>query len=1391
MQTIRIFISSPGDVAIERERAREVVESLRRRYARAFHLKPVLWEDLPLQPDASFQQGIDVILSDQGADIAIFILWSRLGSPTGKRILKDDGGEYRSGTERELDLMLKARTQTRDREGKSRPEILVYTRQDDASFAEALRSARTTEDQKILLYQKELVENFIQETFHDAESKTNVGAFFPFDRPLTFTQRLRVHLQDILDRMVGGMAEVIWDIGKQGPPFLGLESFQFEHADVFFGREEETLEALHALKQKASEGCAFLLLSGASGSGKSSLALAGLLPAIVRASSSAANAEDEPHATVWRSLVVTPSALGPDPIASLVKLMTGENVLPELLQSDATVDELVRDLRLGSRQVFRYTVQSAIEKLSTRQGEQGRLLLAIDQLEELFTMADLAAESRTSFLNFLETAARSGSVWVVATMRSDFYQLLQTEPALVRMKEGAGMFDVLAPQTDALQRLIEEPARVSGLRYEQRDGQSLAHRILNDAAAHAELLPLVGFVLRELYEKSGDERILTFVAYEELGGVEGALAKRAEEVFEQLPAESRAALDSVLQALVTLGGDDEQEKPVRQRAAISFFADKPSAMRLVEQFIKARLFSSARDEVSGAAVVSVAHESLLRVWWRAIEWKNHNFDFLRTRARIASRIKDGSPLLAGDPLLDQSKIFLATHREGFSLEQLDFIDLSYRNAEHLRLRAEKKRRLVLMGLISLTLLSVIVGGVAVRQSQRAQAEGQKAVREGQKAVRQLALADLQKAVVRNVPPSRAEALAYLARSVRNDPRQLSAGRLLMHRLAEGGYFMPLEQQATTATPVDLNDRNWVERDPEGRWQASHSELFSDSGTTEVTIHCKQEDGNIIRKTYVVPSTMPLEGPVFSDDLSRFAIVESKSSEYGSSSTLFVYDLSESSVPFAVQEYDAQLATPISFSPDGTFLMVDSGILQLFELGNRGGLRLIDEFEHEDPNQGLRLGSLVWLSEGNTRQFQIAKKIHKEVGRSLSEISFNASKQAEALVSSEGIQIGGYLYSKPEELKQAGQSQNQPWQLVRHPKREAVLLFFSEGKNTRLELRNEPWQNNSPLWSYFCKAMGSGAEAIFHPEGHLLFIKASDAAIGGGELSVIDPDHGFTLYSVDTVGMHLSGDGKQVVAEGGEGSAGLILPLLQNDSSVPPWLADFAEALGGMKIAEDGGLVRLTTNQRWSILRSSLAAASAAKDPWADFLSKFFSLDIKHYEAPVKGYTGWPISRTNPDIKTPTAQPEEAAAAYIREAKETLAEKKGPMRDEDSAQDEWTEFKHYAEAEAYFNGEDREENLQLAAKHFRIAAEKGYARAQHKLGVCYALGKGVEQNQELAVAWYQKAAAQGFAEAEYDLGVRYILGKGVAKDPVKGRELYRRAAENGNEEAINALKRNTK
>ena len=128
MKTLRIFISSPGDVAEEREKAKQVIADLQRRYGDAATLVPVLWEDLAIPATASFQEGIDFVLSERHRiDIAVFILWSRLGSPLGACIQKPDGTPYLSGTEREFDLMLTAFEQS----GGKIPVILAYTRRDE------------------------------------------------------------------------------------------------------------------------------------------------------------------------------------------------------------------------------------------------------------------------------------------------------------------------------------------------------------------------------------------------------------------------------------------------------------------------------------------------------------------------------------------------------------------------------------------------------------------------------------------------------------------------------------------------------------------------------------------------------------------------------------------------------------------------------------------------------------------------------------------------------------------------------------------------------------------------------------------------------------------------------------------------------------------------------------------------------------------------------------------------------------------------------------------------------------------------------------------------------------------------------------------------------------
>ena len=724
MKPLRIFISSPGDVAQERKDAKLVIEQLRRRYAPKFILMPVVWEDLPLEPDMSFQQGIDVFLEKPGVDIGVFILWSRLGSPLGTAIPKPDGTQYRSGTEREYDLMIRARRQSEVTEGRSRPRMIVYTRKDDSSFAAKLRG-KTTSQQKDLIHQKELAESFMLETFRDYETGENIGAYHSFERPTTFSEHLRTHLQAFLDEMAGNVEEVIWDVESQGPPFLGLDAFQPEHADVFFGREQEILRARSALRDNAANGCAFLLLFGASGSGKSSLARAGILPEIL------AHEPDE-QTEHWKSLIVTPAELGLEPIFALLHQLADPSLLPELKNQVPSLEDHAVDLAGNADQFFQYSFPKAIEAAATRLGGNVRFVLVIDQLEELFTKEALRKESRRSFLTLIEILARSGSFWIIATARSDFYQEIQDEPALASMKEGNGILDVLPPKPDAIARLITEPARLAGINFEEKEGQRLSSRILSDAANHAELLPLLEFVLLELFENAKGN-LLTHATYDKLGGVEGALRRKAESTYKDLPSDAAETLGQVLQALVTLGDDSDTEgeidKPVKLRASLEAFPKKSPSRILINSFIAARLFTIAKVDSSAEATFTVAHESLLRVWPRAVAWKNQNSDFLRTRSRIAARMKEGSPLLKGDPLLETAAVFLATNSGGFAPTQREWIRLGIDKVRSKERQDARRRRLAFAALSALTIFAVVGGLFAMSESANAKMQAKRAVQE--------------------------------------------------------------------------------------------------------------------------------------------------------------------------------------------------------------------------------------------------------------------------------------------------------------------------------------------------------------------------------------------------------------------------------------------------------------------------------------------------------------------------------------------------------------------------------------------------------------------------------------------------------------------------------------
>ena len=202
-----------------------------------------------------------------------------------------------------------------------------------------------------------------------------------------------------------------------------------------------------------------------------------------------------------------------------------------------------------------------------------RLILVLDQLEELFTATDLSPDHRDGLLpRDLAPWPQSGQTWVIATLRSDFYHRCAEIPALADLKADAGQYDVQPPDASEIAQLVRRPTLAAGLQFEPEDpqtGQRLDDLLRDAAAAHRDSLPLLEFTLDELYRRRSGN-VLTLQAYRDLGGMEGALAQRADEVFAGMPPEAKSALGHVFRQLVAIGGDDG-ETPTRKPAPLESF----------------------------------------------------------------------------------------------------------------------------------------------------------------------------------------------------------------------------------------------------------------------------------------------------------------------------------------------------------------------------------------------------------------------------------------------------------------------------------------------------------------------------------------------------------------------------------------------------------------------------------------------------------------------------------------------------------------------------------------------------------------------------------------------------------------------------------------------------
>jgi len=745
---IRVFISSPADVIEERRRAALVLGRLKRDFARFFTISPELWEYEPMIATGTFQ---DVIVEPAATDIVVLILWSRLGTPLPPRTaLRSyqglDGRSPVTGTEWEFESALSASRERQARGEPATPDILVYKKDIDG-IARGKTAAQLDE----AVRQMVALEDFWRRYFQNPDGHFTL-AFNSFTSLDSFEEQLEAHLRKLLHKQIEreGLTPATWP----GDPFLGLMSFEFEHANIFFGRTSAVQEIAETLVRRAESGGAFMMVTGASGSGKSSLVKAGVLNGLFERGVVTRTA-------VWRRCTIRPSGAGA--IADrLAVALTVDSALPELAALGVNAEQLGSELRRSEILSLKFALIEAARKAAnlaadpntaptTASAPIGRLVLVVDQFEELFIDPGLTAGDREWFIELLIKLSCSGFVWVIATQRSDFFAQMASFPKLRDLCSGDGLYHLLAPRSEEIDQMIRLPAEAAGIAFEvdPHSGIGLDQELRSAAASNPYSLPLLEFTLDELYRRDIVARrgkALRIATYrDELRKLEGAIAARAEVVCNCLSVEAREqALPEILRALVAVGDDD---KPTGRSTPLAELSATPERRKVLDALVNARLLVVHGENQS--PLVGVAHEALITEWPFYSELVKKHVRFLRARGRIAAQArlwlnekKDPSRLLAPGLALEEGRSLLERGSE-VGAEIISFVEASISRAQ----KAERRKRRILMAIASAaTVAAVIFAGLAEyarRTSVRAQSNFEAAT---------IALSTLIKSVPKTVEP---------------------------------------------------------------------------------------------------------------------------------------------------------------------------------------------------------------------------------------------------------------------------------------------------------------------------------------------------------------------------------------------------------------------------------------------------------------------------------------------------------------------------------------------------------------------------------------------------------------------------------------------------------------
>jgi WD40 repeat protein len=412
---------------------------------------------------------------------------------------------------------------------------------------------------------------------------------------------LGLALETVLAAPAGSVA---LDEVEERSPYPGLASFTEKDASVFFGREAEVKALWERIRSRP-----LLAVIGPSGAGKTSFVRAGVIPARPRG---------------WGVVWATP---GPRPALNL-----SQALVPELAGDTEAMSDLLRGIAEVTESGESERVVAAARRWRTRHGEA---LLVLDQFEELFTLS--APETQARFAALLGRLIEDAGVHVLLSLRDDF---------LIRCSEHeafAPVFESLTPlpalTREGLRRALVEPAGKRGYRF---DDDALIEEMVGYVEGERAALPMLAFTVSRLWEKRDrDGKLLTHQAYEEIGGVAGALAQHAETTLERIGSERHDVVREIFRNLVTAQGT---RAVIDREELLSAFPDRFVAEEVLRKLGEARLLTfyevEGREGEPGHHRVEVAHESLLKAWPRLVRWQTQDEEgaLLRDQLKQAAHL---------------------------------------------------------------------------------------------------------------------------------------------------------------------------------------------------------------------------------------------------------------------------------------------------------------------------------------------------------------------------------------------------------------------------------------------------------------------------------------------------------------------------------------------------------------------------------------------------------------------------------------------------------------------------------------------------------------------------------------------------------------------------------